>query len=195
MDENRVLLSQAAFSRQLGCARSYVTQLKRDDRLVMVDGKVDVNASLSKIERTGDPNRENMLAQQPSVADDAHDVANHGETTTTPLPSQDVPMVIEGNASFQDSRALKEKYLALKAKADYERNIGMLVDADGVRRLGFAMGSHLRVALENLQDQLSAELAMENSQDQIYNLLGIEFSRVLSEISRVLEKGLEVQDE
>jgi len=191
--ETKQLVSQAEFSRILGCARSYVTLLKGNDRLVMVGHQVDVQASIAKIDSTGDPNRGSVLAQQASQAKKPQ--VNVLEQSTASVMLEQGSIANEGNASYQESRAVKEKYLALQAKAAYERNIGTLVDADGVRRLGYAMGSHLRTALENLQDQLAAELAVENNQDRIYAMLGDEFARVLDEISRTLAKGLEVQDE
>jgi hypothetical protein len=52
-----MLLSQIEFAAHIGKARSYVTQLKKENRLVMVDGKVDVEASLLKIEETKDPSK------------------------------------------------------------------------------------------------------------------------------------------
>jgi len=49
------LLTQAEFARQNGYSKPYVTKLKAEGRLVMVDGKVDAEASKALIASTADP--------------------------------------------------------------------------------------------------------------------------------------------
>lgn len=53
----RELISQAEFARRQGWAKSTVTNLKKDGRLVMVKGKVEVAASLALLKDTEDPSR------------------------------------------------------------------------------------------------------------------------------------------
>lgn len=55
--------SQTAFARRIGCAKSWVTKLKADGRLVLGDdGKVDVEKSLAKIaESNGAPERASVI--------------------------------------------------------------------------------------------------------------------------------------
>ena len=49
-------VTQADLARHLGTTRSYITALKAADRLVCLDGgKIDLEASLTRIEATRDP--------------------------------------------------------------------------------------------------------------------------------------------
>lgn len=70
----------------------------------------------------------------------------------------------DGDGFYQAGRAkalaVKEQYLALTAKRDYEVSIGKLVDAEAVQRAQFEMARQLRDAVlaipSRLQDTLAA---------------------------------------
>lgn len=162
-------ITQAEFARQQGWSKSYVTKLKRQGRLVFLDdGKtVDPDASITRINATADPNRDDVRKrwaarreQDPAPAD---------------VPPSAAPAAPEGDDSthlgYQNSRALKEHYLALQAQAEYRQTIGQLVEAAGVRRAGAELGTALRAALENLPDQLAQELAVESDPERVHALL------------------------
>ena len=85
--------------------------------------------------------------------------------------------------SFQSARATKEKYHALQAKADYEKSIGQLVEYADVKRVGAEIGITVRTALENMPDQLSAELAPIHDQEQIHALLVEQVEDLLHKLS------------
>jgi len=181
-------VTQAEFARLQSWSRSHVTGLKHAGRLVMTeDGKkVLVAASLERIEATRDPNREDVAAR--------HAAGRNGEPEMDRPPPPARPPASGGNerasTTYQQSRAVKERYLALQAKAHYEKDIGKLIDVDVAKKAGFDLGALLRTSLENLQDQLSAELAPETDPAKIYTVLGEHFEHALSDISRKLKQTL-----
>jgi len=173
-DQNKV--TQAEFARMQGWSRSHVTGLKHAGRLV-TEGKgrelrVLVKESLAEIEATKDPNRDDVAKR--------HAEARAGDEQPAALPDD------ESKHSYQKSRARKEHFLSKQAEADYQKMIGELVDIGVVQKAGAELGTLLRTQLENLQDQLSAELAPETDPARIYALLGQHFEYTLTEISRKL---------
>lgn len=61
--------SKSAFARRLGVAPSYVTKLKDEGRIVVVDGQVEVEASLARMEATKDPNRDDVRQRHAKARD------------------------------------------------------------------------------------------------------------------------------
>lgn len=61
--------SKSAFARRLGVAPSYVTKLAQEGRLVVVDGQVEVEASLARMEATKDPNRDDVRQRHAQARD------------------------------------------------------------------------------------------------------------------------------
>lgn len=161
-------LTQAGFARHCGYAKSYVTALKQAGRLVMEGGKVNLEASLLKIEQTKDPGRDDLIQK--------HFNARQGQA------GGDVELL----DSYQSSRATKEKYLALQAKADYESSIGKLVEMADVRRGGAEIGIALRTSMENLEDKLPAELAPVTDPAAIHAILVEHHESVLQALSNQL---------
>jgi hypothetical protein len=61
--------SKSAFARRLGVSPGYVTKLKDEGRLVLVDGEVEVGASLARMEATKDPNRDDVRQRHAQARD------------------------------------------------------------------------------------------------------------------------------
>ena len=168
------LSTQAAFARQIGVVKSYVTELKQQGRLVMVKGKVDVEASLEKIKATEDPSKAGVAERHSQAREEKK------QQTQEKTSSQD--LAEKTSTTYQQSRAVKERYAALQAKADYELFIGKLVDAAQARAVGAEIGILFRNALESWPDTVGPglvgldEIAIRNILlEQAENLLhGIE---------------------
>lgn len=165
-----------AFAKRISMSKSYVTKLKADDRLITEPkGKrwvVLVDASLARIEATRDPNRDDVAAR--------HEADRQGGQTAAATAA---PADERVTSSYQQSRAVKERYLALQAKAQYEQDIGKLVDMDVVKKASVDLGTLLRTALENLQDRMATGLAAETDPQRIYAMLGEHFEVALTDIS------------
>lgn len=162
------LLTQADFARHAGYSRSRVTQLKQSGRLVMEGKRVLLEESLKRIAETKDPNRDDVSER-------------HAEARQQEPPEQPAEKLIGGD--YQSARAQKEKYLALQAKADYEKAIGKLVEGADVRRAGAEIGILIRTALENMPDQLAAELAPIDDPARIHALMIEHVERILHDLS------------
>jgi len=162
----------AAFARRLGCARSYITQLKHDGRLVLsADGKViQVAESIARIAATKDPSRA-ARARQPE--EPAQPPAGQGTSTDDEA----------GTSDFQSARARTEHYKSLQAKADYEKSIGVLVESDAVRNATAEVGQAVRRALERIPDDLAPLLVGIEDETRIRTLLAEHVESALENLS------------
>lgn len=124
------LLSVSEFNRFMGYKGRYAYQLRNEGRLVMTeDGKhVKVAESIQRITETRDPSRANAVAR--------HAVARG--TSMPPLPpqggdeelAQGGEVVAPGGFNFQDSKAKREHFAALREESSYLKEIGQLMDAE-----------------------------------------------------------------
>jgi len=171
--------TQAEFARLNGWSRSHVTGLKHAGRLVMDESgkKVLVDESLARIEATKDPNRDDVAKR--------HEASR--QTEQRPVPGS---MDERVSSTYQQSRAVKERYLALQAKAQYEKDIGHLVDVHVVQKAGVDLGAYLRTSMENMVDQMSSELAVISDPALVHSTMSEHVEHVLGELSRKLQSGL-----
>ena len=132
-------VTQAEFSKLMNVSRKTVTVWKQDGRLVMDGNKVNVEASKRLIEQTG--------GTRPDVAE------RHAAARSQVESAEKI-----GN-SLQAARAVKEKYSALKAKAEYETLIGDLVPREDVDAAMRFIGGAVRAALDVLPDQTAPLVA------------------------------------
>lgn len=170
------LMTQAEFARHVNYDKAYVSRLKQAGRLVMVEGKVDVEASLALIEQTKG-GREDVAERH----------AEERQSTTPRAPDAQGEKV---TMSLQASRAVKENYLARMAKLNFERESGKLVESDEVRHFAADIGATFRGALEVLPDRLASELAPIADADEVRAVLVENFEQLLSDLSMKIEKGL-----
>jgi len=168
------MISQAEFARQNNWSRSYVTQLKKDGRLVMVaDGKrmkVDVDASLARIKATEDPNREDVKQRHAAEREEEVD-----------------PAVAKAGSSYQAARAVKERFNALSAKLAYEKEAGIMVTASSVDMAWSKAWNQLRISMDQMRARIAPELAAETDTETIRALLGESFEDLQSELQSELE--------
>lgn len=146
------LMKMAEFARKQGWNRSTVTRLRHAGRLVIRDGLVDAAASLDLIAATADPRRDDIAARHAAsrlqkTSKQAPGAARNGADEAPPAPKPENPATDASasaaddpeaiseaatessiiGANFQAARAMKEKYLALQAQAEYQRLIGELL--------------------------------------------------------------------
>lgn len=177
----QVLVSQSAFAVMHGWQRSFVTKLKKADRLVMVsvEGKkselVDVGASLERIALT-EPRKTREDVKQ-------RHVEQRGNEPTEPDADKSSISMRKAIASMK-----LEESKAATAEAEHRKLIGELVEVSDVRAAGAELGTMLRSALENMQDQASAELAVESDPAKCHALLGTHIEHLLRELGRKIEK-------
>lgn len=93
------------------------------------------------------------------------------------------PLATEKALEINEARALKETYLALAAKLDYETKLGMYAKIDDVERQAIAQAKLLKEAFLNLPARINNVLAAESDPDAINNILLDEIRAILEGLS------------
>lgn len=164
-------MNQAEFAAHLGKTRAHVAHLKNDGRLVMNGDQVDVEATMKLIEDTSDPSKAGVVARHEQERE---------QKQNNPMDSQ---QGLAGSA-YQQARAMREKYAAMQAKLAYEKEVGLLLEANGVR-LAVADGDAIiRNRLEALPDILAPQLASEKDEQKIRRLLTDHIETILAGLSK-----------
>lgn len=177
-------LGLKAFADHIGCKPSYITALKKAGRLVLTeDGKqVRVAESIARIEATRDPSMAGVAAR--------HAQARGAELAAAQQPEAGQGMAADrvaetekvGN-TYQAARAVKERFLALAAKRDYEVSMGKLMPAEDVRHAIANAITVLRNDLENIPDSVAPVLASETDEARVRVLLADEIEHALSNLA------------
>lgn len=89
----------------------------------------------------------------------------------------------EGGANFYAERAMREQYLGLMAKLDYEERMGQLVSAEEVRATAFAAGRRLRERLESMADRIATLVAGSPDRAKCHKIVMTEVNRALDELA------------
>ena len=183
-------ITQAEFARRLGVSRAHITRLKQAGRLVMDGKRVLPAASTQRMRETADPNRDDLVRRHAAYraarggvepgSGDANGSGTKGADSATRFPDAALD---RAGATYTQARAVKERYAALQAKADYERSIASLVDIVDVRNAAKSIGTSIRVTLENLPDELAPELAVTANMEQTHAVLVERMEAVLETIS------------
>jgi phage terminase Nu1 subunit (DNA packaging protein) len=171
------VVSRAEFARLMGVNKSTVTRWAEKGQIVTVSGQVDVEASRARLQETG--------GARPDVADRhaqerGQEVGAGGTAQSAPPPAQSDDRV--GN-SYQAARAVKEKYNALQAKLEYERQMGNLIPKEDVDSALKALGASVRARLDVLADQLAPVVAPVTDLDEVHAVLAEHHRAVLAGIS------------
>lgn len=175
--------TQAEFAALLGKDKSYVTRLKQAGRIVLdADGRVDVEKSRALIAATADPSRNAAVEARAAGSPLSNSLPSAGERTNERSNFDSV-----GN-SYQQAKAVNEKYKALTAKAEYESLIGKLVDAEEARLFAADLAASFRGALEVLPDRLAPELVPLNDTEALRAVLVESFEQVLTDLADKIAK-------
>lgn len=87
------------------------------------------------------------------------------------------------SGTLNQSRAIKEAYLARLAKLEYEEKSGKLVPVADVRNEAFKVARIVRDNMLNIPDRLAAELAACEDPIQVHKLLTDEIRKALESLS------------
>jgi hypothetical protein len=182
--------TMAAFARRLGVQKSYVHRMKTEGRLVLTeDGRVDVEKSLQRLHDTGgarpDVAERNAEKRGRPIHGQPNAVGEGGE------PGRSTGLEGIGN-SYQDARAVKEKYLALQVKLEYERQVGNLIPREDVDHVLKAVGASIRAKHDVLADQLAPIVAPVTDMNEVHALLAEKFREVLAAVADDLRRAEEV---
>lgn len=176
------------FAQRMGFKPHYGHQLAKDGRLVFApDGKrVLLAESIARFNATKDPSRQGVAdrhaaqRQAPSPADDTADDDEHARSAPT---RNQAPTDTAVGSSYQQARAVKEKFLALEAKRAYEVAIGQLRDSREVEAIAATAMTELRLRLEGLASTLAPTIVAQQDEGRVRAMLQDEFARALESAS------------
>ena len=177
-------LTPRQLAERLGFKPHYGNQLAKEGRFVFApDGKhVLVQESIARFEATKDPSRQGVA--------DRHAAGRAAAEAASAEPDEDdrpahAPTGAGGNTgnSYQQARAVKERYLALEAKRAYEVAIGQLRDGREVEALAATAMTELRLRLENLASTIAPMLANQPDEAKVRALLQDQFAHALESAS------------
>jgi hypothetical protein len=170
-------VSLKAFADMLGCKPSYVTQLKKDGRLILTaDGRrVYPAASVAKIEETRDPSKAGVAQRHAAsqaaraaalmAAPEARDAASDDGENEAP----------DDSPEYQLWRARGERAKALRAEMLLQQEAGNLVELSMLSALVGDVISMLGQRLDNLAYPLGQTLSPESDPQRCTALLKSEF--------------------
>jgi hypothetical protein len=198
----------SAFARRLGVDRSHVTRLRQAGRLVMSAGgkRVEVEASLARIEATRDPRRDDLrnkfAAQRDArrtVESDKLKVESLEPSTTNTQPPTDPGPRTPDPAAASDSAAAvtraarveKMHFDARLATVRVAKLQGKLADVETIKRLAANDGATLRSQLENLADQAAPRLAPVRDPAEAGRIFGALLDDVTQTMEQLLEKNID----
>ena len=201
-------LTQAAYARLRGVAKSHVTKLKQTGRLVITPrGLVDVAASDALIAQTGGlrPDVAERLAEQrgaPAVM--APGAAADAAVDSTPADGAD-HRAADPDAADPAAADPGEKKPKGSAAADLRRRReeakrqaklielgllrGALLERADVDHVATDLGVTLRAALDAAVERLAPRLSSAPSAERIAALTGLELSRERRRIDRALVRA------
>lgn len=181
------VISKTEFAARRGWAKSYVSKLAKQDRLVLTeDGKVDLEATELLLAASADPSKAAVAARhdQSRVERNVHSALEIGAETPAVLPVSKAP-------DFQKARAHREYFLAQLAEAEFHKVQGNLVEREAVSKAAFTAGRMLRDLVFGLSPQLAPELAAMSDPWQIEKHLNSTFRRVFTDAGRMNAADLE----
>jgi len=185
-----LLESKAAFARRIGVNKSTITRAAQIGRLVMQDGKVDVEASLARWHATagGRTDLTEKHAQQrgqiiPQVSQPAPAQKNatagaySPDTGTVAMPqplvqlSPSATIGADDDATRQEYRATVLHYENQTIKLQMALDKGLRQRLAAVQREAYSLGAALQAAMERLIDQTAPRLAAQSQRDARATLL------------------------
>jgi len=173
---------------------SYINELEKNGRAIRApDGKNWLKAESMAAYRAGrDPSKQGVAdrwaaarasngPQGASVADDVTDTpADAPERHSAPQrPATDAI-----GSTYQQARAVKEKFFALEAKRAYEVAIGQLRDAKEVEGVVATAMTEIRLRLQNLAASLAPVVAAQRDEAEVRATLADAFEHTLRSASQ-----------
>ena len=156
------VISKTEFAARRGWAKSYVSKLANQDRLVLTeDGKVELEATEALLAESADPSKAAVTArhQQDRIQRGVRSqLSPEVEPTFTAAP-QPALSPASKLPDFQKARAHREYYLAQLAEAEFHKVQGSQVQLEAVKTGAFNAGRLLRDQLLGMPPQLAPELA------------------------------------
>jgi hypothetical protein len=200
--ESAATLGKKEFADLIGQSPSHVTKLAQDGRLVL-DGsgrgaRVRVAESLARIEQTGGgrPDVADRHARQRAASAQTQRGSAQGlggaekieRGATVQAGGANDGTIDKIGSNYQAARAVKEKYAALTAKAEYETLIGNLIPRDDVDAALRFVGATVRSLMDVFPDQQAPILCAVSDIHEVQSLLTEACRNVLLDIGQAIER-------
>ena len=195
------LETQKAFARRIGKDPSHITRLKQAGRLVMQGGKVDVDASLARIEATSSVEPRHLANAQRFAEERAQrrEQSEQGDDGTVdqtgeqpkPVGASKLPPIEQLGAALKMETLRLQKAKAELANLEVDKAASLLVEREEVEFLLRDIGTALRITLEGVADRL-APVLMGHCGDlpRMHAEIEDAMTEVLHEIADKVDGGL-----
>lgn len=186
------VMSIGQFNKHMGYKGRYAYELANAGRLVMAeDGRhVLVAESIRRIEETRDPSRQGVAdrhAQARGYAVGGTDLVSHDEIEKSEESGSSAGGVSADSYKFQDAKAKKEHYAALREEAAWRKEVGELMEA--AEAVGAFADAAAKVAgvLDALPATVGPMLAGQ-PQEEVLRILGEQMDIARAEMAAALNK-------
>lgn len=178
------LETKAAYARRHGVSKPAVGKWAEKGWLVLVEGKVDVEASDANLGRYRDTTDGRAAAASskpvnPAVNPVVNEPARPDETPEE--AAERIVLALGADMDFQEAKRVKENYLALLQKLEYEKKAGALVELEMAKGVLFEAARENRNAWIRWPSDIGPLLAAD---------LGLEPDRVVEALTAHVHKHL-----
>lgn len=182
------LLKQAAFAKLQGWHKSTVTRLKQAGRLVMVGGRVDVLASLARIEETGGmrddvAERHATERAQKTSATASEQAREYGDNGGDVKRAPEASVELQRGETRADAQARKEAALADLAEMEVRQKRGELIPKADVDLALRSFAASVRAKLDVVADQIAPLVAPVSDLDEVHALVSEHMRGVLAAVA------------
>ncbi|ECA0402289.1 hypothetical protein EIL26_10410 [Salmonella enterica subsp. enterica serovar Newport] len=166
-------MNQAEFARRHGVSRKTVTQWKERGWLVMNGREIDVSASDAMLEKYRKtviredvlPEAETLLQtgtdEYQDEGDDEYQDEGDDEDMSPDKVAERIMLATGATMSLDEARRVKENYLALLTKLEYQQKEGELVDLTEAKEVLFACARQSRDAWMNWPARVAPLMAAD----------------------------------
>jgi len=191
---------RAQFAARLGVNRSTVTRWAEQGRLIEADGRIDIDASLARLQATSggrdDVKLRHALARAAKNAADAAPGEGQGQSATPPaeIAATAAPSDPAGQPRGEtraDAQARKEAAQADLAEMEVLQKRGYLIPREDVDAALKAMGAAVRAAMDVFPDQTAPLVAPVTVLDECHLVLQEQCRNVLAGIADQLARQAE----
>lgn len=188
-------VKQSEFAELCGVTRQAVLKWKSENKLVMQGALVDVDASLAKLGRVRKGGAPVKAAESVQASTDVVEIdLQPGETLDQAAERLAGGIDVDGT-SFDEARRIKEVYLALLNRLEYEKKSGALIELDVARNVLFDEGRRARDAWLAWPSNFGALIAADLGIDAADRVTEVLVKYVHKQVSRLGEpQGEELQE-
>lgn len=179
------LMTQADYAAHRGVSKQAISKLVKRGIIPLIDSKIDPQVADMKISSQLNPARSKALAS-PALQGAALP-KGASAAPTSPLGADSKLVDIN---TYAGAKAIREKFEALRAEAEYLKSAGLLVDLAGVKRAAMLAGRATRDAVMPVGVRLAGQLADMSDAKEIAALLERELRKALQDAAKLMQTSV-----